>query len=107
MAKGKVIHNQDCCTVLVEGNKNARLEPSEHIIKFPGGSIGVTRTSNNEYWAHVVVNNRQVLEESHGDSKRGFIIDTRIDHDNGIANFDNLIGASHVAVRIRTVSPNT
>jgi len=56
MAKGKVVHSGDACTVLVEGNKNVRPEPSEHMIEFPGGSIAVMRTSNDEYWAHIWVN---------------------------------------------------
>jgi hypothetical protein len=107
MAKGKVIHDGDACTVLIEGNKKIRPEPSEHIIKFPGGSIGVTRTSNDEYWAHIVVNDGQVIDDIHWQSKPGKVVETRIDRilppdacrveELGYPEFIN-----HIAIRIST-----
>ena len=106
MTKGKVIHSDDACTVLVEGNKEIRLEPSEHIIKFPGGSIGVSRTSDNEYWAHIVVNDKQVIEDIHWQSKPGQVVEGRIDyayHSFGdVEEIRNPEDVIHVAVRIKT-----
>lgn len=107
MAKGKVIHSGDACTVLVEGNKEVRLEPSEHMIEFPGGSIAVTRTSNDEYWAHIWVNQKQVLGDIHILSKPGRIVEGRIDRifDGAHRRTQNVEYAEevdHVAVRIST-----
>ncbi|MHC4311244.1 MAG: hypothetical protein ACYSW3_02090 [Planctomycetota bacterium] len=80
MAKGKVVHSQDACTVLVEGNKHKRAEPGTHVIQFPGGHLEVTRTTDDEYWAHIWVNKGEVLEELHMLSKPGEIVDTRVDY---------------------------
>lgn len=103
MAKGKVIQSGDACTVLVEGNKHKRLEPSEHIIEFPGGSIGVTRTSDDTYWAHITVNHGQVLEESHSNSKAGEFFDSRVDRSHEIGEIDKISEANHIGIRIRTL----
>ena len=106
MAKGKVVHNGDACTVLVEGNKYERTEPSEHIIKFPGGSIGVTRTSDDEYWAHIVVNDKQVIDNIHCQSRPGKVVNGRIEytyHSFGdVEEIRNPEDVIHVAVRIST-----
>jgi len=109
MAKGKVIHNEDACTVLVEGNKHARPEPSEHIIEFPGGSISVTRTSDDQYWAHIWVNNGQVLDDVHVLSKPGNITSGRIDRDvpgGQIDDLPNPENVTHIAVKISTRPEN-
>ncbi len=106
MAKGKVIHSGDACTVLVEGNKKVRLEPSEHMIEFPGGSISVMRTSKDEYWAHIWVNKKQVLEDIHVFSKPGRIVEGRIDYPrssgNCVSPLDGCENADHIAIRIST-----
>ena len=104
MAKGKVIHSGDACTVLVEGNIKKRLEPSEHMIEFPGGSISVMRTSDNEYWAHIWVNKKQVLEDIHILSKPGRVVEGRIDYDypEGIDEIHGAERVSHIAIRIST-----
>ncbi len=106
MAKGKVVHSGDACTVLVEGNKEARPEPSEHMIEFPGGSIAVMRTSNDEYWAHIWVNKKQVLDDIHILSKPGRIAEGRIDYPrpfgDGAATLHGCENADHIAVKIST-----
>lgn len=52
-------------------------ESAEHIIIFPGGSISVARTSTNEYWAHINVNHKEVLEDVVTQSKKGKIESVR------------------------------
>lgn len=56
MARGKVVHSEDACTIIFKGNPKSP-EPSTGIIKFPGGHVEVSRTSDGSYWAHVSVNN--------------------------------------------------
>ncbi len=51
MARAKIIHSQDACTIVFKGNVN-NPEPSSGIIKFPGGCVEVTRTSDGKYWIH-------------------------------------------------------
>lgn len=51
MARHKVIHSEDACCVLIEGNR-ASPEPSTAVIKFPGGHVEVSRTSDGAYWVH-------------------------------------------------------
>lgn len=106
MAKAKVIQTDHACIVLVEGDKSKRLEPAENIIKFPGGSISVTRTSNNEYWAHIEVNHSEVLEDTHRESRRGDIVNSRIEYNYpanpNIVEIDHHENVNHIAVRIKT-----
>ena len=79
-------------------------ESAEHIIIFPGGSISVCRTSNNEYWAHVEVNKDKVLiDEAVRESAFGEIIDSRVDFPGGfVYEIPNAKDALHVAIRIKT-----
>ena len=60
-------------------------ESAEHIIEFPGGSISVCRTSNNEYWAHIYVNDQQIIDDTHMHSKLGKIEQIRDSEDNHFA----------------------
>lgn len=52
MARHKVIHSDDACCILIEGNR-ASPEPSTAIIRFPGGRVEVSRTTDGAYWVHV------------------------------------------------------
>lgn len=81
-------------------------ETSETIIQFPGGSISVCRTTNNEYWAHIEVNHGQVIPDTGRSSKAGEIISSRLDYTNP-PNDIRSIGIdtkrlNHMAVLIRT-----
>ena len=38
------------------GDKTIRPEPATHIIEFPGGAIELSRTTDGNYWAHIIVN---------------------------------------------------
>ncbi len=59
-------------------------ESTEHHIEFPGGSISVCRTSKNEYWAHIYVNNGQILDDTVS-SKKGKLKEIRNEKDNHFA----------------------
>jgi hypothetical protein len=90
--------------ITLNGNKN-NPESAEHIIKFPGGSISVCRTSNDEYWAHITVNKRDVLPETVEQSKVGEIIHSRLDYvfpNEEIKQIPDIHKLYHLAVRIIT-----
>lgn len=54
MARAKVVHSDDAVMVEFKGDpKNP--EPSTAVIKFPGGHVEVSRTSDGQYWAHLEV----------------------------------------------------
>jgi len=63
MARAKVVHSQDAVTVLFKGNKSSP-EPSTGIIKFPGGHVEVSRTSDGQYWAHLELNKSTKVTDS-------------------------------------------
>ena len=58
---------------------NKKPESAEHVIKFPGGSISLCRTSNDEYWAHIEVHDKEPIEYGCRETKRGIVVDARID----------------------------
>lgn len=70
-------------TIKLKGDPN-NPESAEHHIEFPGGSISVCRTTKNEYWAHVYVNDKQLLDNTVS-SKKGRIVDIRNQEDNHFA----------------------
>lgn len=72
MAKHKVVHSEDCCTIVIQGNK-ASPEPTAAVIKFPGGHVEVSRASDGGYWAH--------LTREKTDDGEHEVNDSRIDYD--------------------------
>ena len=54
MARAKVIHSSNSCMISFKGNPKSP-EPEIGVIKFPGGHVEVTRTTNGKYWAHIAV----------------------------------------------------
>lgn len=79
-------------------------ESAEHIIKFPGGSIAVCRTSDNEYWAHVQVNRGQIIEGTVEESARGTVVDSRLDYEypgNTGVDIPDAERLQHLAIRIQ------
>ena len=95
-------------TIVLKGNPK-KPESAEHIIIFPGGSIGVCRTTNNEYWAHIeVYHQSQEPELTDGirESMHGEVIDSRIDYvypnDPNIVTMQNMADIHHIAIRIKT-----
>lgn len=66
MANAKVVHSQDAVMVEFKGNPKSP-EPSTGVIKFPGGHVEVTRTSDGSYWAHLTVVDPQNIVDSRMD----------------------------------------
>lgn len=98
-ATAKLIH--------LHGDKR-KPESAEHRIVFPGGSIALTRTSDNEYWAHIEVNRKQA-DPGMGvrETKHGVIVDSRVDQRcvMEILGLPGLDKIEHIAVRIATQAP--
>lgn len=95
MAKAKVIHSEDSCMIKFLGNKS-NPEPSCGIIKFPGGQMEVSRTTDGEYWAHISVD------------ASSNITDSRIDYDyetynktgGSIPPIPEQQGVEHIAIKV-------
>lgn len=102
------------------GNKPLRIdlkgdpthpESAQQIITFPGGSIEVCRTSDNEYWVHIEVHHHgEIIEEGVRQSKHGRVVDSRLDYIRigdvhpEILEIPNIDKLHHLAVRIRTTN---
>jgi hypothetical protein len=79
-------------------------ESAEHIIEFPGGAIQVARTSDGEYWAHIIVNRGFDGADGGGrESARGEVVDARIDSAVGVRDVPNTGTLTQIAVRVRPV----
>jgi hypothetical protein len=76
-------------------------ESAEHIIVFPGGSIAVCRTSDNNYWAHISVNREAVDGAGDRQSKVGVIEVIRVDTIDGVKQVEP-VDTDHFAVLICT-----
>ena len=91
------------------GDKTKKLEPEHHEFRFPGGNVNIQRTSNNEYWVHIALNQEQVLDEVPSLSAKGFFCDSRLDlkHEeylkHGIPEIEHIENANHVAIRVKTL----
>lgn len=91
-------------TIVLKGDPK-KPESAEHIIEFPGGSISVCRTSENEYWAHVHVN-RELVPASDAivSTRTGVIKAIRVDTPDGVKTVDHH-DTNHFAVLIGMDSP--
>ena len=88
------------------GDKTIKTEPAEHIISFPGGAIEVSRTSDGEYWAHIIVNRGFADRDQDGmHAARGEVVDARIDSAAGVLDVANAETMTQIAVRVRSVKP--
>ncbi len=56
------------------GDKEKKIEKPITVIKFPGGHVEISRTSDNRYWVHVAVNPPDSME-----GQPGQVQDARID----------------------------
>lgn len=82
-------------------------EPAQHIIMFPGGSIEVSRTENDEYMVHIAVNHKEIVDGTTTLAKRGDVVSSRLDYDyphNVIGTIPNIANLNHLAIRVRTQS---
>lgn len=86
------------------GDPKIKTESAQHIIEFPGGAVEVTRTSDNEYWAHIIINRGWSDSDQTGiHAARGEVVDARIDSAAGVLDVPNAGTMTQVAVRIRAV----
>jgi hypothetical protein len=89
------------------GDKTRRPEPAQHIIEFPGGAIELSRTTEGDYWAHIIVNRRYAVEEMGGlRSAIGEIVGSRITRTNktdAVRDIDADEDVEQIAVLIRPV----
>lgn len=90
--------------IVLFGDKTKKAESASHIIKFPGGSIELSRHSDGRrYWAHIEVNHDQVSAELYRESRRGEIVASRVDYDDGeILEIEDVENVRHIAVLIDT-----
>jgi hypothetical protein len=65
------------------GDKTQKPEPATHIIEFPGGAVELSRTTDGNYWAHIIVNRDFALPEGAKGlyGAYGEIVGSRIDYD--------------------------
>jgi len=85
---------------IIKGDKKTKAEPIHHTIIFPGGHIGVVRTTDDNYWAHTYVNtdkNGHLLDTTE-QSRSGKITKIRFDTPEGVKTID--VNTDHFAVLI-------
>jgi hypothetical protein len=89
--------------IKLEGDK-ARPESAQHIIEFPGGAIELSRTTDGNYWAHIIVTQRDVCEDAGTrQSAYGRIVGSRIGrvYPGGVEPVENAEGIEQIAILIR------
>lgn len=57
----------------ITGDPAKKIEKPHTILNFPGGHVEISRTEDNEYWAHIAV------EKDHYERPDGYVVDARID----------------------------
>ena len=88
----------------LEGNRS-KPEPETFRVKFPGGDVDITRTTDNQYWVHVRVNHEGHGGFVPGEDMPARIVDARLDsinkatHEMNVGDFRD-DGLYHLAVRI-------
>lgn len=90
------------------GDKTKRPEPAQHIIEFPGGAIELSRCSDGNYWAHIIVNKGQAIDDCDGLYRcRAEIVGSRIDYeypaDPGIVPIADQSQVQQIAILIRPI----
>lgn len=86
------------------GDKTKRPEPAQHVIEFPGGAIEVSRTSDGNYWAHILINRQFADADFEGMHNRyGEIVDSRITADGDVMDIPDYPNITQVAVLIKPV----
>jgi hypothetical protein len=90
--------------ITLYGDKTRAIEPAQHIINFPGGSVEVSRCEDGTYWAHIARNRA----DNHPPGEAGVFLAGRMDSDGPDATRPITIddtGIYHVAIRIGQVTP--
>lgn len=80
-------------------------ESAQYIVEFPGGSLEVSRTSNDEYWAHIVVHKGRILEDTMA-TRNGTVVDSRVEFVNNgepleVLELPDQDRIYHIAVRVK------
>jgi hypothetical protein len=84
------------------GDKTVRPEPATHIIEFPGGAIELSRTTQGNYWAHIIINRDFELPDVQGrEAAYGEIIGSRIDYE--FPTEPNIVDVPH-AEKVRQIA---
>lgn len=86
------------------GDKHKKPESAQHVIEFPGGAIELSRTTDGNYWAHILINRDFAIDDCKGfRSKCGEVIGSRIGYRNGaeIQNIENHQDVYQIAVLIK------
>lgn len=79
-------------------------ESAQHVIEFPGGAIELSRTSDGNYWAHIIVNRDFAVEDCEGfRSSLGEIVGGRIDTTEDVYEVPNLGDITQIALLIKPV----
>lgn len=90
------------------GDKTRRAEVAEHIIEFPGGAIEVARTSDGNYWAHIIINRDYTVDGLSGlKSRIGSVIESRMQIGGDIVEIAAATTeTAQIAVLIRPTQPD-
>ena len=82
--------------------KKEKPEPAQHIITFPGGAIEVSRTSDGNYWAHVIVFTEGNIDKN-GDCIAGEVVGSRVTRNNalGVPDIEDQEHIQQLAVLIK------
>lgn len=86
------------------GDKTKKPESAQHIIEFPGGAIEVSRTTDGNYWAHIIINRGTVIDDADGRvSALGEVIGSRVgrDGDPSIPDLERQEDIEQIAVLIK------
>jgi hypothetical protein len=100
------LYDKDPQRIRLLGDKTTRPEPATHIIEFPGGAIELSRTTDGNYWAHIIVNRDFALPDDCDGLRAayGAIVGSRIDYDfpsdPNIVNVPNAEQVRQIAVLI-------
>lgn len=100
MKQAKIVKSSDAVTVIFKGDIT-NPEPQTGIIKFPGGHVEVTRTTDNQYWAHISIGHKT------------WVTDSRIDYDRegwleqGIPEIPRHDSIEHIAIKINAPQGHT
>ena len=90
----------------LHGDPTIKIEKPLTAVHFPGGHIEISRTSNNEYWAHISVH-RPDSPGALPSDMFGEVVDARIDArghypEQKVMEELSHVEFEHIAIRIRT-----
>lgn len=79
----------------------AKPESAQHIIEFPGGAVEVSRTTDGNYWAHIIINRGHTCKDFPGLGHcRAVVLDSRLQIDGEVLDLPQDKSISQIAVLI-------